>query len=53
MNYQVVDPAVEAAQARLEAMKTGRYVAPRPKRRVQKKVETSESLTGLLLLIEK
>lgn len=47
VNYQVVDPAVEAAQARLEAMKTGRYVAPRPKRRVPKKVETSESITDV------
>lgn len=45
VNYQVVDPAVEAAQARLDAMKTGRYVAPRPKRKIQKKDETNESIS--------
>ncbi|KAL4240710.1 hypothetical protein ACF0H5_001501 [Mactra antiquata] len=44
VNYQVVDPAVEAAQARLEAMKTGRYVAPRPKRKIQKKEEKDETI---------
>ncbi|KAL8563941.1 hypothetical protein ACOMHN_059371 [Nucella lapillus] len=28
VKYQVVDPAVEAAQARLDAMRRGRYIAP-------------------------
>lgn len=36
VNYQVVDPAVEAAQARLDAMKTGRYVAPKLKKKTTK-----------------
>lgn len=31
VKYQVVDPAVEAAQARLEAMRRGRYIAPTEK----------------------
>lgn len=44
MNYQVVDPAVEAAQARLDAMRTGRYVAPKPKRRPQRKEEKEDSV---------
>lgn len=30
--YYVVDPAVEAAQARLDAMRTGRYLGARPKK---------------------
>ena len=39
VNYQVVDPAVEAAQARLDAMRTGRYLAPKPKQKSQRKKE--------------
>eukprot|EP00916_Digyalum_oweni_P013501 GHVL01022181.1.p1 GENE.GHVL01022181.1~~GHVL01022181.1.p1 ORF type:complete len:460 (+),score=89.71 GHVL01022181.1:226-1605(+) len=31
VKYQVVDPAVEAAQARLEAMRRGRFIAPSQK----------------------
>ena len=38
-----MDPAVEAAQARLDAMRTGRYVAPKLKRRVIKKEEKTET----------
>lgn len=45
VNYQVVDPLVEAAQARLEAMKTGKYVAPKLKRRPPKK-EPMEEVTA-------
>ena len=44
MNYQVVDPAVEAAQARLDAMRTGRYLAPKLKQKNKKKIEKEESL---------
>ncbi|KAH3863581.1 uncharacterized protein LOC127866589 [Dreissena polymorpha] len=44
VNYQVVDPAVEAAQARLDAMRTGRYVAPKPKRKQTKKDELTDSV---------
>ena len=43
MNYQVVDPAVEAAQARLDAMRTGRYLAPKLKQKNKKKIEKEES----------
>lgn len=43
VSYQVVDPAVEAAKARLDAMKTGRYVAPKPKQKAPKKNDKSES----------
>lgn len=42
VNYQVVDPAVEAAQARLDAMRTGRYVAPKPRQKTVKKKETED-----------
>lgn len=42
VNYQVVDPAVEAAQARLDAMRTGRYLAPKPKQKTQKKKDKEE-----------
>ena len=41
MNYQVVDPSIEAAKARLDAMKRGRYPVPRQKK---KKMETQSSL---------
>lgn len=46
MNYQVVDPAVEAAQARLDAMRTGRYIAPKPKMKTMKKKEREEESAG-------
>ena len=46
VNYQVVDPAVEAAQARLDAMRTGRYVAPKPRQKTVKKKETEEQTVG-------
>ena len=46
MNYQVVDPAVEAAQARLDAMRTGRYVAPKPRQKTVKKKEIEDQSAG-------
>ena len=52
VNYQVVDPAIEAAQARLDAMRTGRYVAPKPKRRIQKKEEKEESMSSKFTLYD-
>lgn len=41
VNYQVVDPSVEAAKARLDAMKHGRYSIQRLRK---KKMETKSSL---------
>ena len=46
VNYQVVDPAVEAAQNRLDAMRTGRYVAPKPRQKTVKKKESEQQVVG-------
>ena len=50
VNYQVVDPAVEAAQARLDAMRTGRYVAPKPRKKIVKKEDSEERVSGKINL---
>ncbi|XP_076468058.1 uncharacterized protein LOC143298889 [Babylonia areolata] len=50
VRYRVVDPAVEAAQARLESMRRGRYIAPTEKqlgKSVKSKKSCSDStITG-------
>lgn len=49
VKYQVVDPAVEAAQARLEAMRRGRYIAPTEKylgKKQKKKSSSDSTVTG-------
>lgn len=50
VNYQVVDPSIEAANARLDAMKRGRYAVPRQKK---KKMETQSSLDASVEIVTK
>ncbi|XP_052786317.1 uncharacterized protein C2orf81 homolog [Mya arenaria] len=47
VNYRVIDPAVEAAQARLDSMKTGRYVAPKPRTKRQQPAEQSKDTVNV------
>lgn len=47
VKYNVVDPAVEAAQARLEAMRRGRYIAPTQKQLGRGKVKRTGSDTSV------
>lgn len=46
VKYQVVDPAVEAAQARLEAMRRGRYIAPAQPQLAKVRAKKSSSDTA-------
>lgn len=51
INYQVVDPTVEVAQERLEAMRHGKFVSKQTIRRKFKKEESDAAKEGTLILL--